>query len=816
MVKLLSCAQGHFWEAAESPDGATVQQVFCPVCGGIADAVPLLNLAPDDEIVPPLKPAAPRPLRDASGRPVIAGYEILEDLGKGPTGMLAFKARQALVNRTVLLHVVLAGDDPGQHVWGTLRAEASALGKLAHPHIQPILEAGERDRQVFYNVLEWIDGPTLADKMAEGPLPLQQIAQFMEMLARTMHFVHERGVVHRNLKPASILLQELNHRDTETQRKQKTDPFLCFSVSLWFNFFPRITDFGLARRPIEGDLCDADLQRGLPFYLSPEQAWGRAKEIGPSCDIYALGVILYQLLAGDPPFQGDTAGAVVDRIMTKEALPPSMIADVPFRKQARSAGDLELICRKCLRKEPKDRYRTALELAEDLQRYQNGRPVQVQLGGTKRQRAGRWLRQRAGVILRTLLLVGLLTAIPIAYRAGKNAAWKPPVPNTIWTISQQPSASQELLQARQEVQMAQYGRLLALAQREEADKRPRSGLTILDEVPAQTRDWEYYYLRKVLEQQKTAWKLGPLNDKALAMAFSPNGERLALSAGADIQNNEGGNETRGGVRLWDLATLQEEGSRPRGSGVTRALAFSPDGQLLATVSSNLEGEVAVWNRAVPEIVFQLKEECAAVAWAPDGHTVIATGFFGMVREQQLWNIGRVASTHQLKMGNLTKPPFRANYMPLVVASVDGQRLATLHPNGFNIRLVDRNRGYMVTELPSRNDPVTGLVCHPASNCLVSVSASGEMRIWNSATGKQTYDLKGHEGTITGVAISSDGKRVATCGKDNRIRIWDPRTGIELLSLPSPENNPTGVLFSPNGSLLAVAHGNEITLMGTRN
>src|SRR5205807_4930364 len=108
---------------------------------------------------PPPPETAPLPLRDAAGRPVVAGYEVQEDLGRGPTGMFAYKAKQQLVNRTVLLRVVTARDDPGQTAWGTLRAEASALGKLHHPNIIQIHEAGERDRQLFYNILEWVNGP---------------------------------------------------------------------------------------------------------------------------------------------------------------------------------------------------------------------------------------------------------------------------------------------------------------------------------------------------------------------------------------------------------------------------------------------------------------------------------------------------------------------------------------------------------------------------------------------------------------------------------------------------------------------------------
>ena len=181
MLQLLTCSRGHSWEAA-ADDGAAVGRAVCPVCGDAVELLPLFDLAPASDAVTaapePILPQAP-PIRDAAGKPVVAGFEILEEVGRSSLGVRLFKAKQVLINRTVLLKVVVARDDAGQLGWGALRGEAAALGRLSHPNITPILEAGERERQLFYNAVEWVEGPTLAQHAAGKPMPPRQAVQLV-------------------------------------------------------------------------------------------------------------------------------------------------------------------------------------------------------------------------------------------------------------------------------------------------------------------------------------------------------------------------------------------------------------------------------------------------------------------------------------------------------------------------------------------------------------------------------------------------------------------------------------------------------------
>jgi serine/threonine protein kinase/Tfp pilus assembly protein PilF len=353
----------------------------------------------EDRRTAPLSPAA-------KAGPEIPGYEILEELGRGGMGVV-YKARQVGLNRLVALKMILAGSAADDRDRARFKTEAEAIARLSHPNIVQIFEVGEHQGSGWFS-LEFVDGGSLSDRLKGEPLPVHASARLVETLARAAHFAHEHGVVHRDLKPANVLLQkkEGNHRGTESteQKKDRSSeekPAACSvsSVALWFDHSsPKLTDFGLAKT------LDADIHHtrsgmvvGTPGYMAPEQATG-GNGVGPATDTYALGVILYQLVTGKLPFVAETPMEVMIKVTQEEPTRPR-------KWQPRLAADLETIILKCLEKDPRRRYASALELAEDLRRFQAHEPI---LARPVRplERSVRWVRRRPA--LAGMMLVAVL------------------------------------------------------------------------------------------------------------------------------------------------------------------------------------------------------------------------------------------------------------------------------------------------------------------------------------------------------------------------------------------------------------------------
>jgi serine/threonine protein kinase len=375
--------------------------------------------------------APPTPERPAL--PSVPGFEILAELGRGGMGVV-YKAQHLRLKRLVALKMIRAGAGASTEQRARFRAEAEATARLQHPHIVQIHEIGEHQGQPFLS-LEFVEGRSLAHTLAGRPLPPGEAAELLETLARAIAHAHQLGIVHRDLKPANILLQEersQRRKDAKTDQEEKEEKeekennqkfgsLLSSFASLRLcesSFIPKLTDFGLAKL-LEDDVGHTRTGAilGTPSYMAPEQAAGRTREATTAIDVYALGAILYECLTGRPPFKAATLLETLEQVRLQEPIPPR-------RLEPRVPRDLEQICLKCLAKEPKRRYASAADLAEDVRRFLDGEPVHARPPGLA-ERALRTARKRwVALAFALIVLFGglILVSIVALTTFGTNAS----------------------------------------------------------------------------------------------------------------------------------------------------------------------------------------------------------------------------------------------------------------------------------------------------------------------------------------------------------------------------------------------------------
>jgi serine/threonine-protein kinase len=371
------------------------------VCGSCPELLPVVRdrwrqmrrvQADLDALFPPPGAPMPQPPVEMS-LPQLPGYEVEAVVGRGGMGIV-FRARHLRLNRVVAVKMALAGAFTEPRERERFQREAEAEAGLRHPNVVQVYDVGEADGRPYFT-MEYVEGGSLAHKLAGTPQPARQAAQLVTTLADAMQVAHQGGIVHRDLKPGNVLLTA--------------------------DGTPKIADFGVARR-LEGGarLTQSGVPMGTPSYMAPEQARGQTRGIGPTVDVYALGAILYELLTGRPPFRGETAAETVLQVISQDPVPPS-------RLNAKVPRDLETICLKCLHKDRQRRYPTAAALADDLQRFERGAPIAARPAG-RLERLSKWVRRHpaaAGLLAASLLVAAGLVGVSlslVAQRAHEREA----------------------------------------------------------------------------------------------------------------------------------------------------------------------------------------------------------------------------------------------------------------------------------------------------------------------------------------------------------------------------------------------------------
>jgi len=341
--------------------------------------------------------------RPGTGERDFGKYELLEELGRGGMGVV-YRARQKDLDRIVAIKMILSSQLASDDEVRRFYAEAKAAGGLKHSNIVGIHEVGALDGQHYF-AMDCVDGGSLAQWLRSGVLDAEAAARCLSKVARAVEYLHTHNIVHRDLKPSNILL------DADCE--------------------PYVTDFGLAK------VFEPDSNRtatgtiiGTPGYMAPEQAAGRTADVSPATDVYSLGAILYEMLTGRPPFKTDSPLDTIVQVLESEpTLPTRLVRSVP--------RELELICLKCLEKEPHRRYQSAAELADDLDRYLKREPVEARPSGLG-QVLRRWARRQPALVSRLALLAVVATIVQVHYQIrGVDAVFHAKVMTVfgIWAVS---------------------------------------------------------------------------------------------------------------------------------------------------------------------------------------------------------------------------------------------------------------------------------------------------------------------------------------------------------------------------------------------
>jgi WD40 repeat protein/serine/threonine protein kinase len=708
----------------------------------------------------------------------LGDFRLLREVGRGGMGVV-YEAEQISLRRRVALKVLpfAAVLDPRQ--LRRFQNEAQAAACLHHPHIVPVYGVG-CERGVHFYAMQFIEGRTVADLIAElrresagqgaadarpsaetpprAALPtrqsltsrayLQTVARLGIEAAEALDYAHEQGVVHRDVKPANLLLDARG--------------------TVW------VTDFGLAQFHKDAGLTLTGDLLGTLRYMSPEQALGRRGLVDHRTDVYTLGVTLYELLTLRPAFAGDDRQELLRRIASEE--PRSLRAHNPA-----VPAELETVVLKAMAKEPAERYVTAQELADDLRRFLDDRPIRAR-PPTLRRRAAKWARRHQPAVAAVAVflaagVLGLATSTLLINRARTEAVRQ-------WheAEKQRGLALERETDLRRHLYAADLHRAATAVDNRDVEMvRPLLDRHLPLPGLRDERCFAWHYLDG-LHRQLSATLRGH-EDWVYQVAFSPDGKTLA-TASKDRT-----------VRLWDVETRKSLAVLRGHRDEVNAVAFSPCGSFLATGSD--DETVRVWDLnggGDPRTLAGSGKPVHRVAFSPDGKTLLGAAFAPASSERTtlLWDVAS------------GQPRGRLDGCFGLAFSPDNVALAATRAD-FAVVLLDLADGHERLAFRGHQGHVRTARFSPDGRLLVTASRDATVRVWHVESGKDRAVFAGHTGSVRCAMFSPTGREVASTGEDGTVHLWDfERGGGRTIHLG--HRSVWAAIYTPDGRGLVSVGG----------
>jgi WD40 repeat protein len=764
---------------------------------------PVTFLLPD-----PDSPTPPIPVRPADWAfvprtqiPHIPGYDVVDTLGRGGMGIV-FKAHQRGLNRLVALKLILTGDQASKDELARFFQEAEAVGSLRHPNIVQVYEVGEHQGR-HYLALEYVDGGTLAQHIQNQPQTPSFTAGICETIARAVYAVHSINIIHRDLKPANILLQSSKAAATVVDRRLNQGKN-NFDIPV-----AKIADFGLAKRlDTDQHLTETGWIAGTPTYMAPEQVRGDRSRIGPAADLWAIGVIFYEMLTGRPPFQSDCSAKTLNQILHSEPESPSrLVRGVP--------RDLETICLKCLEKEPSRRYATGLALAEDLQRFRDGRPISARRINAVEQ-TWRWCgrnRLVAGLLACILVVLTIGTTVTTLYalRADENAQRANKLKVTAENNAEESrlrtreaeAATEAANQARaDEAQQKEIanGLYLQAEEREKKGLRERYALDanvsmlawqMGDAFPVKKflehyrpknnsdtdlRGFEWYYLNRLCRPEIQSTLLGrPVQ----GVTLFAGGDGIAYGQDNNVCFHVPNRIVAPRVGQGHTNTVMGVATNPKTGDIA---------------SASRDGTVRIWNpgnSTSKQILRGKVEEVFGVVYTPDGKTLISWGgsHSGLMRrgEMVMWDVESGKMKHSIQKHESAVEGVAISRDGTLIASCGYDRSIHLHEVATGKYL----RGWAI------RGGMVSIAMHPDKKWIAIGTTDGIVALYDPMNGKLLRELQGHTNYIASIELTHDGTILASASFDGNVRIWEPDSGRMIQNIRAHDGRVTALKFQPN-------------------